>query len=36
MESLKMQGNAAADFVRQEFDEAWRNADMGALRVQDF
>ena len=37
MQCLKMQGNsAAAEFVRQEFEEAWRHADIGDLRVEDF
>ncbi len=37
MQALKLQGNTvAADFVRQEFDEAWRNADSGELRIEDF
>jgi tetratricopeptide (TPR) repeat protein len=36
MESLKAQGNtAAAGFVRQEFQEAWRNAETRGLRLED-
>jgi tetratricopeptide (TPR) repeat protein len=37
LESLKAQGNSAdAEFVRQELDEAWRNADGRELRVEDY
>ncbi len=36
MESLKAQGNvAAAQFVQQEFQEAWRNAEVRELRLED-
>lgn len=36
MESLKAQGNvAAARFVQQEFQEAWRNAETRELRLED-
>ena len=36
LECLKAQGNATgAQFVEQEFQEAWRNADKRALRLED-